>query len=97
MVKSRHWENRHFKDISIQFLYGEPVEFTLDDTSIWQTIDFMGIGNDIITNYVNISVISVYDEAYGGFSELKVFGHASGMCYNNNVIKQYLSYSYFRN
>ena len=91
MAKSRHWENRHFKDISIQSLYGEPVEFTLDDTSIWQTIDFIGIGNDIITNYVNISVISIYSETYGGIAKLKVFGHTSGMGYNNNVTKQYLS------
>ena len=69
------------KDISLAFSNGEQVDFTLDDTSEFQTIDLEGIGNEIITNYVNITVISMnpegYPEAY--FGEFKVFGYASGM------------------
>ena len=73
----------HFKDISLEFLNGEPVGFTLDDTTEWQTIDLEGIGNVIITNYVNVSVISVYQNGDDGFAELKVFGQATGMDYND--------------
>ena len=67
------------KDISLAFSNGVPVDFTLDDTKSWQTIDLVGIGNDILTNYANISVISVYHQGDVRFSELKVFGYASGM------------------
>ena len=69
----------HFKDISLEFLNGEPVDFTLDDTFEWQTINLEGMGNDIITNYVNISVVSVYQNFDDGFTELKIFGYASGI------------------
>ena len=79
MLMSRHHGDQHFKDISLEFLYGEPVNFTLDDTNEWQTIEFEGIGRDIITNYVNISAISVYRGDDNGFTELKVFGRAAGM------------------
>ena len=67
------------KDISLQFLNGVKLDFSLDNTNEWQTIDLMGIGNDIITNYANISVNSVYPQPnqYVVFSELKVFGYAS--------------------
>ena len=72
--------NNHYpKDISLAFSNGEQVDFTLDDTQEWQTIDLMGVGNDIITNYANISVNSVYPQPdqFVIFTELKVFGYAS--------------------
>ena len=52
--------NYNAKDISLQFLNGVKLDVTLNYTKEWQTIDLMGIGNDIITNYANISVNSVY-------------------------------------
>ena len=69
------------------------MDFTFEDTESWQTIDLEGIGNDIITNYVKITVNSVYPNTCTvvGFRELKVFGYASGMVYNDNVSKHYLS------
>ena len=81
MLMSRHHGDQHFKDISLEFLYGEPVNFTLDDTNEWQTIDLEGMGNEVITNYVKITVNSVYQTANlnVGFGELKIFGYASGM------------------
>ena len=80
------------KDISLTFSNGEQVGFTLDDTNKWQTIDLEGIGNDIITNYVKITVNSLYPSAqYVAFSELKVFGYAPGMLYNDNVTKHHHS------
>ena len=71
----------HAKDIKLEFSNGEQVDFTLDDTNEWQTIDLEGIGNDIITDYVSISVNSAYPIIYQniGFSELTVFGYATGM------------------
>ena len=65
------------KDISLQFLNGVKLDFTLDNTNEWQTMDLMGIGNNIITNYANISVNTVYPDKYQAVSliELKVFGY----------------------
>ena len=65
------------KDISLQFLNGVKLDFTLDNTNEWQTMDLMGIGNNIITNYANISVNSVYPQQHPSvlFVELKVFGY----------------------
>jgi len=67
------------KDVSLEFSNGVQVDSTLDFNGEWQTIDLMGIGNDIITNYANISVNSIYSTNYQFviFSELKVFGYAS--------------------
>ena len=69
------------KDVSLEYWNGEQVDFTLKDTKSWQTIDLEGIGNDIITDYVSISVNSAYPIIYQniGFSELTVFGYATGM------------------
>ena len=75
--------DQHFKDISIEFWYGEPVYFTLDDTNEWQTIDLEGLRKD--TNYVNISSISVYQDSNDGFAELKVFGRYLDSGMDNNV------------
>ena len=76
------------KDISLQFLNGVKLDFTLDNTHKWQTIDLEGIGNDVITNYANISVNSVYPytETRTGFRELKVFGHVSGILVTWQII-----------
>ena len=91
MIMSRNYKDgsQHFKDVLLEFLNGEPVNFTLDDTNEWQTIEFEGIGTDIITNYLNISVVSVYRNNDDGFAELKVFGHATGMGYNDQVTRHY--------
>ena len=71
------------QNISLSFSNGEQVGFTLDDVmgTSWQTIDLVGIGNDIITNYVKISFISFYYHRYPSvaFRELKVFRNTSGM------------------
>ena len=76
---SNYFGQHHANDISLTFSNGDQVDFSLDDTDEWQTIDLMGIGNDIITNYANISVNSVYPQPYQYviFSELKIFGYAS--------------------
>ena len=89
MILSRVAYRTHFKDIKLAFLDGESVDFTLDDTSEWQTITLEGIGNEIITNYVNISVISVYQDSDDGFAELKLFGHATGMGYSDRITRHY--------
>ena len=60
MVLVLHGPNHSPKDVSLAFSNGEQVDFTLDDKIDWQTIDLVGIGNDIITNYVKITVNSVY-------------------------------------
>ena len=78
MANSNGYDDRA-KDISLAFSNGVEVDFTLDDTNSWQIIDLVGI-RDIITNYVNISIISAYPYSQKriGFNELTVIGHASG-------------------
>ena len=84
MVMGQFVYYNNAKDVSLQFSNGVQVDFTLDDTTSWQTIDLEGIGNDIISNYVKITVNTCYPNGiYGtGFYGLKVFGPASGM-YDN--------------
>ena len=82
----------NFKDISLEFLNGEPVHFTLEDNIEWQTIKLDRLlMQDIITDYVKISVLSIYIKSDDGFRELKVFGHPSGTSYDNNVTRHYFS------
>ena len=94
MVMSRNgYEYKyHFKDVKLEFLNGASVDFTLDDTDEWQTLALDGI--DIITNYVNISVLSVYQDGDNGFTELAVFGHATGMDYSNAMTRHYCFYRF---
>ena len=93
LTKIMVWKWCDAKDISLAFSNGVQMDFTLEDTTSWQTIDLEGIGNNIITSYVNITVNGVYPNTCTvvGFRELKVFGYASGMIYNDNVSKNYLS------
>ena len=80
MVMQRHDGSiYHPKDISLEFSSGEEVYFTLNNSMEYQTIELDGIGSEIITNYVNISVITSYTKEEIGFAELKVFGPASVM------------------
>ena len=81
MVMPRWRNGETFKDISLDFAYGASVDFTITGNQAWQTIELEGIGNDIITNYVNISVITIYPggDMDRGFREIKVFGYASGI------------------
>ena len=85
MVLDRHdWcDECRSKRISLGFSNGEQVGFTLDNTNAWQTIELEGIGNDIKSNYVNISTITSYTDKEVGFAEIKVFGWYAGMGYND--------------
>ena len=82
------------KDVSLQFLNGVQMDFTLDDTLSWQTIDLEGIGKHIMTDSAKITIDSVYRRNTGcetGFREFQVFGLTLGMRYNDNVTKHYRS------
>ena len=69
-------EHNAFKDISFQSSYGEPVGFTLNKTTEWQTIQLEGMREFEGTTYVKISGISIFENTadHSGFGELKVFG-----------------------
>ena len=88
MAMSRRKE-QHFKDIWLYFLYGDRVGFRLADKDGWQNIGLEGIGYDIITNYVHISVRSLYHNHQDGFAEIKVFGNVAGISNNDNVATNY--------
>ena len=73
--------DEYFKEISIEFTDGTPVDFTLPYTypsHDWADIDLTDYPDMITTGYVNISVKSVYREANNGFSEVKVYGCGAG-------------------
>ena len=69
--------NERFKDVSFEFLVGAPINFTLSNGRVWETIEVDD--NGISTYYVKITAINVYNKINNGFAELKVFGCASGM------------------
>ena len=67
--------NERFKDVSLEFFGGEPVNYTLSNSNVWETI---GVDkNSIFSDYVKITGINVYNTINNGFAELKVFGCAS--------------------
>ena len=79
-VKQRP-SDEYFKDISIDFKDGTPVDFTLPHThpsNDWEDIELTDHADIITTDYLNISANSVYRESNNGFSEVKVFGCAPG-------------------
>ena len=75
MIMQRSGE--YFKDISLEFLDGNPADFSLSNSTIWEEIELDN--NNITTNYVNISAINVHNKVNNGFAEMKVFGCASGI------------------
>ena len=78
MIMQRSGE--YFKDISLEFLDGNPADFSLSNGKVWEEIELDN--NNITTNYVKISAINVYNKVNNGFAELKVFGCASGIYMN---------------
>jgi len=70
----------YFKDISLEFLESDPVDFTLSASTVWEDLELDE--RNINTNYVKISAINVHTGANFGFSELKVFGCAQGIYIN---------------
>ena len=85
---------KHIKDITLEFANGESVDFTLDDTvdftldqtGVWQTIELEGIGKEIVTDYVHFVIKSI-NQAHPDLNQLKLFGYAPGMAFNGIVMK----------
>ena len=80
----------NFKNISLQFLDGNNVDFTLTDTDdrVWDIIDMVSNGNIIISSYVNITVLSIYGdylEMRDGLTELRVYGCIVGMIMQRRI------------
>ena len=69
--------NERFKDVLLEFSAGGPVNFTLSNRQVWETIELDG--NNIFSDHIKITGINVYNKINNGFAELKVFGCASGM------------------
>ena len=69
--------NERFKDVLLEFSVGGPVNFTLSNRQVWETIELDG--NNIFSDHIKITGINVYNKINNGFAELKVFGCASGM------------------
>ena len=69
--------NERFKDVSLEFSVGAPINFTLSNRQVWETLELDG--NNIFADHVKITGINVYNKINNGFAELKVFGCASGM------------------
>ena len=78
MIMQRSGE--YFKDISLEFLDGNPADLSLSNSKVWEEIELDN--NNITTNYVKISAINVHNKVNNGFAELKVFGCASGIYMN---------------
>ena len=79
----------NFRHTALEFLYGEREGFELARVDGWQTFELDGAENDIITNYIDISISMVWSNIPDGFNELKVFGQLSGMRYKGSVTKHY--------
>ena len=75
-----HSLNEGFKDVSLEFSVGDPVNFTLGNRRVWETIELDD--NSILTDYVKITGRNVYDKVNNGFAELKILGCASGIVTN---------------
>ena len=67
-------QNEYFKDVSLEFSVGAPVSFTLSNHKVWETIELDD--DSILTFYVKITAINVYNKINNGFAELKLFGCA---------------------
>ena len=80
MFIGRATSRENFKDISLEFLDGKPVDFTLSASKVWEELELDD--SNINTNYIKISAISVHNGRNFGFAELKVFGCASGIYVN---------------
>ena len=76
MVLQRRGTKEKFKDISLELSINTVLNSTLRNEMVWETIAFEDVNT--VTNYVNISALSVYNQFNNGFAELKVFGCASG-------------------
>ena len=79
MFRQRN-SREYFKDISLEFLESDPVDFTLSASTVWEDLELDESSNN--TNYVKISAIDVHTGHNLGFAELKVFGCASGIYVN---------------
>ena len=77
MFIGRATSRENFKDISLEFLEGKPVDFKLSASKVWEELELDD--SNIITNYVKISAVSVHNGRNFGFAELKVFGCAKGI------------------
>ena len=62
--------NERFKDISLDFFVGTSVQYTLQDSKVWEEIVLSD--DNMTTNYVEISAINVHNKINNGFAELKV-------------------------
>ena len=82
--------NERFKDISLDFFVGTSVQYTLQDSKVWEEIVLSD--DNMTTNYVEISAINVHNKINNGFAELKVFGCTSGMVTHFQGVDGYEQY-----
>ena len=78
-VMQRPQQSESIKDVSLEFSDGTLVTFVLPNTpNQWIEIDLATYGDVITSNYVNITVRSVYTGINSGFTEIKIFGCVDG-------------------
>ena len=75
-----------FKDVELKFFSGISANYTLTNGGVWDKIESAEFGNNLITNYVNITAITEYrDTGYESIKEVKVFGCVSGMISHSSI------------
>ena len=74
-----------FKGMSIEFSDGNHVEFTLNDNHhqsenglTWNDIE---LPSNPVSNYLKITVTSVYSSSNNGFSDIEIFGCVTGILF----------------